>query len=173
MTKPVGCLELVDMTYLLDTDLLRPSLTNEHDKGHFHRPWNPWLLIYLSFFFGLLAGGALLALNYPRLGIKCRVVPAIAVVAIIAIIAILGQGGVTWLLATGTVSVDYSSELKIVLRILSVVISGIMARQQAARYRISQQMDIPSGSILIPGVIASGLSIEANYYVSMSVLQLL
>src|SRR5687767_10031614 len=64
---------------LLEDDLFRQSLTEHDDAAGFDRPWNPWSLVVLTFFFGITPGMALLAFNYDRLGIKARLYRTLAV----------------------------------------------------------------------------------------------
>jgi hypothetical protein len=67
------------MSRSFDDDLLAPELTEADDAVGFDRPWNPWSLVTLTFFFGLPAGGSLLALNFDRLGMPGRRLPALAI----------------------------------------------------------------------------------------------
>src|SRR5687768_3132414 len=63
-------------------DLFRPTLTEQDDAVGFDRPWNPWSLVVLAFFFGLPGGGTLLALNFRRLGMPQAIWPVLAVVVL-------------------------------------------------------------------------------------------
>src|SRR5687768_4790814 len=86
-----------------DDDLFTPTLTETDDAVEFDRPWNPWSLVTLTFFFGLVAGGGLLALNFRRLGIRGRLYPALAVVGVVVAAS---AAFLAWLAASGGISLQ-------------------------------------------------------------------
>src|SRR5262249_22153508 len=78
-----------------DDDLFTPTLTEADDAVGFRRPWNPWSLVFVAFFraavmpapWALAGGGGTLALNFARLGVRQRVLPAGALVLAAALVA--------------------------------------------------------------------------------------
>src|SRR4051794_1678132 len=81
-----------------DDALLKPTLTEADDALDFAEPWNPWSLVVLTFFFGLPAGGGLLALTSPPLGMRPRLAPALT--AVIAATALMTAARL-WMAAHG------------------------------------------------------------------------
>src|SRR5688500_6123344 len=88
------------MTTQPDDLLLTPTLTAEDDAVDFDHPWNPWSLVVLTFFFGLFAGGPLLALNAERLGIRKRFWLIACVAGGVGVALVAAQ---VWLVASGIV----------------------------------------------------------------------
>lgn len=55
---------------LIDESLFRPTLTDADDVVEFGRPWDPRMLIFVSFFGDLALGGILYSLNARRLSMR-------------------------------------------------------------------------------------------------------
>jgi len=53
-------------------DLLQPSLTPEDNLGVFRNPWNPYGIMFVAFFGGILPAVVLATVNYYRLGMRHR-----------------------------------------------------------------------------------------------------
>lgn len=124
-----------------DHDLFRPSLTAADDSVGFERPWNPQSLVVATFFIGILGGGALLAWNCRRLGIKGRALPTLLLsMAIVA----------AWYLVLGAVfhglpPAGYRALLRMGNRVIAVVAALTFAAGQQRRYRLFQRADLPAG----------------------------
>lgn len=71
--------------------LFQPTVDRSHDIEGIDRPWNPWHLIVLTFFFGMLCGTILLVQNALRLGLR-RQIPLVIVLGLILEVAALGTG---------------------------------------------------------------------------------
>jgi hypothetical protein len=147
------------MTMHSDDDLLRPTLAEADDALGFDEPWNPWSLVMLTFFAGLLAGGSLLALNFARLGMKGRLYPALAIVGV-ASIAI--AGGMEWALASGLIPAtdrDAQRTARWIVRAASCLLAIGLAALQRPRFRLFQMSGHSPGALLKPGLIAVVASI--------------
>jgi hypothetical protein len=141
-----------------DNDLLAPELTEADDAVGFDRPWNPWSLVTLTFFCGLLAGGGLLALNFARLGMPGRRLPTLAVVLLLTTVGVLA---VAWAVGSGLITADASGRQtsRWVLRVGFLLAAMVIAAQQQKRFRIFHASGEPPGHLLWPAVVASAASL--------------
>lgn len=167
-----------------DHDLLTPSLTAEDDTHGLDRPWEPIHLVILSFFFGILSGGVLLALNFKKLGKPHLVVPTLAAVVAVFLVSVFGQlywidsrveqarsenldaalqttlGGPDSVVASEQkplkeVRDDAESLSRWVLKGVAIVVGLIIARLQRHRFALVSAHGLPQGKLLIPAIIAS------------------
>jgi hypothetical protein len=150
-----------------DPELLRPTLTDADDAVGFDRPWNPWSLVTLTFFFGLIAGGGLVAFNFRRLGMPGRFYPALAMVATASLLV---AGGMEWALAQGVVQTSDRESARLarwIVRGISCLIIIAIAAPQQRRFRLFQMSGLPGGSLWKPGiaaaVIALGLELGIHF----------
>jgi hypothetical protein len=143
-------------------DLFTPTLTEQDDAAGFDRPWRPWSLVVLAFFFGLPAGGTLLALNFRRLGMPRRVVPALVLVAL----ATPAMAAVSaWVAAARLAPVDSDADrhLRWILRAVSCLVAIGIALPQQRRFRLFQTADLPGGRLLWPGLAAVLVSLALQF----------
>jgi hypothetical protein len=139
-----------------DDDLLAPELTEADDATGFDQPWNPWSLVTLTFFFGLLAGGGLLAFNFDRLGMPGRRVPTLALAF-----------GATTLLIAGALFGGWGAgedrgtqqAWRWGVRGISVLIAMAIAAPQQKRWRIFEASGLPAGKLLRPAVVACAIAL--------------
>jgi len=143
-----------------ESDLFQPSLTERDDAAGFDRPWNPNTLAVLTFFFGLPAGGGLLALNFWRLGMRKWTIPTAVFVAITWLTT---HCGVVWYYLAAKPDADEKWWIRLGIRVGNIAIALVLARLQRQRYRLSQMTDAPQGKLFWPAVIASVLSVVATY----------
>jgi hypothetical protein len=149
-----------------DDDLLRPTLSEDDDALGFEEPWNPWSLVVLTFFFGLIAGGGLLAFNYRRLGMR---VPVYAVLAFVAVMSCLAQGFTIWLVYSGLVDHNHRETLRNIRwggRAFITVIAMALAQTQMKRFRLFEHSDLPSGKLLLPALGAIAISLFFSFAVT-------
>jgi hypothetical protein len=147
-------------------DLLRPTLSAEDDVAAAHRPWNPMWFLYLSFLFGLPAGGGLAAINYQRFGRKERLFPTL-------LLALLGGVLIIGINAWGVVDktgyfADPSgrSLLRLGTQGLAIALNFLLAREQFRLFGVYRHTGKEAGSLLIPGVVAAVLSFGFSFVVA-------
>jgi hypothetical protein len=146
-----------------DDDLLRPSLTEEDDAIGFDRPWDPSSLVMLAFFGGLVAGGGLLALNFRRLGLKDRFVPALLTVALSEIV---WTCALIWLIGYGSHPlIDFVSwrSYGLAAHIFTCFLALVMARFQQKRYRLFKTRRLPDGKLFVPALAALAVGLVVNF----------
>jgi hypothetical protein len=137
-----------------DDDLFQPTLTEEDDAVGIKRPWNPWSLVVLTFFFGLPAGGGLLSWNLYRLGAPRRVLPAVALV-------VLGTLGLAAL--DGWMTFRFSDTQRqlgsVLVRAGATLVAAGLAGAQRKRFRVFRSTGQEEGKLLLPGIAAAVLSL--------------
>lgn len=146
-----------------EDDLFTPTLTEEDDAVGFERPWSPWSLVVLTFFFGIPGGGGLLALNFSRLGVPRKVVPAVLVVITASLLFSALRG---W----GIVHLHAESHLRLLnlgQKALETVAAGALAWAQRRRYRVFQGSGGEAGRLLLPGAVAAALSLLVQMALAM------
>lgn len=138
-----------------DPSLLQPTLTEADDAVGFDRPWKPWSLVFLTFFFGIIAGGGLLAYNYERLGMK---VPRNRVLAFVVAAGLLLIGTTIWISTTYVPPGDRDAARMVRWgsRAVSCLIAIGMAQTQQRRYRLFESTHLPAGHLLKPALAAIG-----------------
>jgi hypothetical protein len=135
-------------------ELLQPSLTEAHDLVGFDRPWNPryvWLAMVMC---GMVGGGALLAMNYRRLGMRRPAAPVFALFLGLQIGLLVLVG---WLLAHGLIARgerDVARAFRFGCNLVAVALAWPFVRAQLARYRIYEMGDTPPAGLLGPGIVA-------------------
>jgi hypothetical protein len=138
---------------MVDDDLLTPTLTDADDAVDFDRPWNPWSLVVLTFFFGLLAGGPLLALNYERLGIRRRFWVTAAVVGVfgVGLIALYA-----WIIYAHPAldTVEGRRWVRWGKQAVETLIAMGIAQPQLRRWRLFHASGLQGGNLLWWGVAA-------------------
>jgi len=147
------------MSRSFDDDLLAPELTEADDAVGFDQPWNPWSLVTLTFFFGLLAGGSLLALNFERLGMPGRRVPVLGLVIGVTTLIIAGTA---WAAGSGGLAAGNPTQRQLWrwgVRALSVLIAMAIAAPQQKRWRLFQVSGLPAGKLLWPAVAACAVAL--------------
>ncbi|MCC2671215.1 MAG: hypothetical protein K0Q72_3686 [Armatimonadetes bacterium] len=137
-----------------DDELFRPTLTADDDAVGFARPWNPWSLVVLAFFFGLPAGGALLSWNLYRLGVGRRALPAFSLVEV-ATLALAAIGG--W--AAVRAPEGTQSWLPSALRAAWTLVAAALATAQRKRFRVFRASVAEEGRLWLPGVAAAACSV--------------
>lgn len=147
------------MSKPFDDDLLLPELTEADDAIGFDQPWNPWSLVTLSFFFGLIAGGGLLALNFARLGMPGRRNATLAIVMVVATASILGTVWAFGIAPGGEVDRETQRYGRWLRQGIAVLAAMAIAAPQHSRFRLFQASGQPAGHLLRPAVIASVLSV--------------
>jgi hypothetical protein len=148
----------MSMRFDPNDELFRPTLGAEDDAVDFDRPWNPWSLVVLTFFFGLIAGGGLLAFNFQRLGMKGRLYPTLALVAVASLLIV---GVQFWLLESGRIVPENRESTRMVRwagKAVSTLIAIAIAAQQQRRFRLFQVSSLPGGHLLWPALAAIGVS---------------
>jgi hypothetical protein len=141
-----------------EDDLLTPTLTEEDDAVGFERPWQPWSLVVLTFFAGIPAGGSLLALNFSRLGVPRRVLPAVFSVIAATLLFSAWRG---WSLHHLPVDGAWRL-LSLAQRALESLAAGGLAWLQRRRYRVFRGSGGEPGPVLLPGVLAAVLSLAVQ-----------
>ncbi|WP_372364946.1 hypothetical protein [Candidatus Uabimicrobium sp. HlEnr_7] len=138
----------------MDNDLLSPTLTIEDESIGIDEPWNPNIILFITFFFGLITGGLLLAYNFGRLGmgkyLRLTIIITIFLATIISVCTFL-------LIAENIIDVKNSKEktlLRVGQRGLSLFIAFCIIRKQRKRYRLAQMCDIENGSLWSPAIAA-------------------
>ena len=137
-----------------DDELLRPVLTEEDDAVGIERPWNPWSLVVLAFFFGLPAGGGLLSWNLYRLGVPRRMLPALLVVFVGSLGLAMLDG---WL--SPRLSEKQQPLALIAVRAGTTLIAAGLARAQRKRFRVFRHTGKDEGKLFLPGLVAAVLSL--------------
>jgi hypothetical protein len=138
----------------LDDELFSHTLTEEDDAQGFDHPWNPWSLVMLTFFFGITAGGGLLAFNYQRLGIKGRLYSTIAIALIVEILLTAMH---VWTIQSGLIDSQNRNDMRtfrLGAKVVSVLVATIIAYSQQKRFRLFGRSDLPAGNLLKPALIA-------------------
>jgi hypothetical protein len=135
-------------------ELFRPTLRENDDAVGFDRPWNPWSLVMIAFFCGVIAGGGLLAFNFRRLGMKGKLYPVLAIVALVA----LAQAGLSlWLLGSGRLGAEGRDAVRTAQwmgRAVATLFAIALATPQQKRYRLFQASGLPGGHLLWPALAA-------------------
>lgn len=137
-----------------EDDLFTPTLTEEDDADGFERPWSPSSLVVLTFFFGIPAGGSLLALNFSRLGMPRKVLPAVFAVIAATLLFTAASG---WSYA----HLHHEGQrnlLVLVERALQTAAAGALAWAQRRRYRIFRNSAAEPGKLLLSGILAAAVS---------------
>jgi nitrogen fixation-related uncharacterized protein len=147
---------------LINEELFQPSLTEDDDVAGFNQPWNPWTLVVLTFFFGIVPGVGLLAFNYERLGIKGRLYGTLAVAVVIEVLATLIY---VWAVQSGTVDPanrDDWRPFRFAIKAGFVLTAILVARTQQKRFRLFERSGLPAGHLLKPALaaIAVGLCLD-------------
>jgi hypothetical protein len=135
-------------------DMLKPSLTADDDAVGFDHPWNPWSLVVLAFFLGVVPGGGLLALNFRRLGLKNRVGITLLWVALAEVVWIALE---IWMIRHGYLHLDESDAPepgRWVMRVFSLGVAIAIAHPQHKRYRLFMTRHLPEGRLVIPACAA-------------------
>ena len=152
-----------------DADLLTPTLTAEDDLTGFAAPWNPQIVVILVLLCGPLAGGALLALNFRRLGLPRHAGKAFAAFAALALASAALVG---WLTATGQLGTDATQKrtLRFGLNIAAVLLALVFLRRQSRRYRLWEMCGGKPAPLLGPGVLAfvAGLAATMGLHAAAS-----
>jgi hypothetical protein len=138
-----------------EDDLFTPTLTEEDDADNFERPWSPWSLLLLAFFAGFPAGGALLALNFSRLGLPRKVLPAVFAVIATTLLLAVGRG---WLFNQFH-GEDQLRLFSLADRAVETAAAGMLAWAQRHRYRVFRGSAGEGGKLLLPGLLAAVLSV--------------
>ena len=142
-----------------DEELFKQSLTEQDDAQGFDRPWNPWSLVMLTFFFGITAGGGLLAFNYQRLGIKGRLYITIAIVLAAEVLLTVIH---LWTVQSGLIDPQNRDEMRtfrLGTKVAFVLAAAIIAQTQQKRFRLFQRSDLPAGNLLIPALIGIAVGV--------------
>lgn len=147
-----------------DSDLLKPSLAARDDASGFDQPWNPTTLAVITFFFGLPAGGGLLAVNFRRLGMREWFLPAIAIVSVVSLVA---YGGAVWYAAHAMLDRDEQRTLRFAVRIVNVLVALLFVHLQRPRFRLADLTDVEKGKLLWPAVLAIALGTAAVFAVAV------
>lgn len=147
------------MSKPFDDDLLLPELTEADDAIGFDQPWNPWSLVTLSFFFGLIAGGGLLALNFARLGMPGRRNATLAIVMVVATASILGTVWAFGIAPGGELDRETQRNANLLQRVIAVLAAMAIAAPQNPRFRLFQASGQPAGHLLLPAIAASAASL--------------
>src|SRR5688500_12751591 len=133
-----------------DDDLFQPTLTEADDAEGFNKPWNPWSLVVLAFFFGLPGGGGLLAFNYERLGIRGRLLPTLALVLVVSAAIAAAQ---LWLRANpvgGLQGRPARRAAGLAAQGAAALAAMALAGTQRRRYRLYQATGQEPGRVLLP-----------------------
>jgi hypothetical protein len=144
-------------------DLLQPTLRKADDLAGIHAPWTPSILVYLALLCGPLGGGALIALNYGRLGMPERVGRTFLVFVVLALVAGVG---VALLVAGGTVDRQDRNQMRLVrfgANLLAVVVAGMLARGQNRRFDLWIAHGNKAASLWGPGLLAFVLGNLATF----------
>lgn len=145
-------------------DLLTPTLTKADNVLAHGQPWNPTMLVVLTFILGMTVGGGLLALNFKRLGQPGRVRPALLVVGgvIVLVAAVTGWLLAHYDLAAGGANVRQG--YRFALRLLNLAVALGIARFQHGAFRSYQRMGHPAGPLFKPALLAFllGLVLEVG-----------
>lgn len=79
-----------------DDSLFQPTLSAEDDTIGIHEPWNPFYILFVTFFFGFIAGAILFWQNAARLGMPRY--PRVSVALCALYLAIFGTATVLFTL---------------------------------------------------------------------------
>jgi hypothetical protein len=152
-------------------DLLTPTLGAEADVSGFDRPWRPWSLVMLSFFFGLVAAGGLIAVNWSRMGRPGRVFPTLSVAGLGAVLLAAGQ---VWagFHAPGSWREAGGSGITLSGQVVAVTVSLLLSAPQRRLYQIYRQGREPQGSLLWPAVGAVAVGLPAEFLLRVGFLVL-
>lgn len=156
-----------------DAELFGRSLGESDDAAGFDRPWNPWSLVVVTFFFGVTAGVGLLAFNYQRLGIKGRLYGTIAIALVLEVLL---TAVYVWAVQSGLVDFRNRNDmrtLRTAIRVVSVAAAAIIAQTQKQRFRLFQRCDLPAGNLLKPALVAIGVGIALDLIETAMVLPLI
>jgi hypothetical protein len=138
-----------------EDDLFTPTLTEEDDADGFERPWSPWSLVMLTFFFGIPAGGSLLALNFSRLAAPRKVLPAVfGVIAATLLVAAARGWSYDHLHNEGQLRLFDLGD-----RVFQTATAGALAWAQRRRYRVFRGSAAEAGKLWPPGLLAAALSV--------------
>jgi hypothetical protein len=159
VTLPVGPAEA------RDDGLFRPSLPEGIDVGTFRDPWRPMSLAVAGFFGGLLAAGALFAMNWSRLAQpqaarRCALLTAgVAVLTVVVVAALIVSGTV----GLGADDRELRGNLRLGQRVLAVVFGLWQAREQEPRFRMFVAAGREPAAVLLPSLGAIALAIAAEF----------
>ena len=137
-------------------DLLRPVLTESDDALGFDRPWSPFSIVWVAAFGGLLAAGALYAINFRRLGMARWALPTLAVTIVLTLVL---HGLVFGPAAAGQVDRETGRWLRFGLRAFAIGFAVAFAAAQDRRFRLFTTTRRPPGALLKPALIAVAASI--------------
>jgi len=126
-----------------DPGLFEPVLTAADDAVGFDRPWNPWTLVFCTFFFGLMAGGLALAVNFRRLGLPQHFWKTIWFSALVTAVALTALVQLT---ESGTLSRDRATQqsVRMIKKALWVICAICIAQFQQRRWRLCMACDEPT-----------------------------
>ena len=161
------------MPELPSDDLFAPTLTEDDDALDFDRPWNPWSLVILTFFFGLVAGGTLLALNFRKLGLRQSVAPTLGLVLVVAFLLAAASAGLIAASAGGQAHPGLRAGFRFLVPAVNAGIAMVIAAGQQKRFRLFQASGGPPGKLLWPAVGAAAASIAFELVVRLAVLLLI
>jgi hypothetical protein len=142
-----------------DDDLFTPTLTDADDAIDFDRPWNPWSLVVLTFFFGIVAGGGLLAHNFRRLGIPDRFYSTLAIVAVATVIIVAAQTAMSPGDPGSPADRDAARTVRFLGKAAACLTAMAIAAPQHRRFRLYQATGREPGRLLKPALAAILISL--------------
>lgn len=145
-----------------DAELLQPSLDESHDLASFDRPWRPWSVVFATFFAQALGGGALLALNYRRLGQPRAAVLCLAgfLALALASVALLVWRGREGLL--GRADPDQRLLWRTAVRGIALIPAALVAYHQQRRFDVYLLSGGEPARLLGPALAAVAISAVLN-----------
>jgi hypothetical protein len=148
-----------DGTDATDADLLRPILDERHDTAGFDRPWNPWRLVFVTFFAGALGGAYLFALNFRKLGQRSHVAWCAALFVVLALGRAFYLAHAMLDAGRAELSSGDGRSLRTVSQLITLLPAVGVAYFQAKRFRLFRFSDDEEGPFLwhAVGALVGGL----------------
>lgn len=147
-------------------DLLQPTLRHDLDVTKFDRPWNPASLVYIAFFGGFAGGGALLAINAKRLGMRTECRRILLGAALLTVLTTLGLGWYFARQASAGDKIDAGDRrlAKYAIVLVAVLLAKWVAKRQQSSFEAYDYSDRPKGSLWVYGIAAVlfGVAVQAG-----------
>ena len=152
---------------MTDDNLLTPVLDERHDLVGFSRPWNPWRLVFITFFAGAFGGAYLFAVNSKKLGQRKNVLPCAIVFAFVGILQLVLLAYYIDAAITEDAQNTIRRTFRLISRVVNVLLASGIAYFQVKRFRIFEFGDEEEGALLWHALGAIAGSYLVSYAVGM------
>jgi len=120
----------------MDDDLLTPVLDERHDRVGFERPWQPWRLVFVSFFAGPFGAAYLFGMNFKKLGQRKRIRWSVLLFCVMGIVLGAFRAQEFIALTEEGLAKGEGPDLTTIGRVGTVLVAAGMAYVQSKRFHI-------------------------------------